>query len=157
MGAYSRSVPTVEVNSVACYYEAVGQGEPVVLLHGGFCSIETMRPQIEALARHYRVYAPERPGHGRSPDRGGPFSHEVNVADMLAYMDALEILSAHVVGFSDGAIAGLMLAIGHGDRLRSLVAISGNLDPVGLVPAAQRGRAFPEWAFARLQDDYDRL
>jgi pimeloyl-ACP methyl ester carboxylesterase len=150
-------VPTVEVNSVACHYEAVGEGEPVVFLHGGFCSIETMRPQIEALARHYRVYAPERPGHGRSPDRGGPFSHAVNVADTLAFLDALEIDSAHVVGFSDGAIAGLLLAIGHGRRLRSLVAISGNLDPAGLVPPERQGRAFPEWAFTRLQDDYGRL
>jgi pimeloyl-ACP methyl ester carboxylesterase len=50
-----------------------------------------------------------------------------------------------------------MLAIEHADRLRSLVAISSNLDPTGLVPPEQRGRAFPGWAFTRLQDDYGRL
>jgi pimeloyl-ACP methyl ester carboxylesterase len=150
-------MPFVEVNGVSCYHEVDGEGEPVVVLHGGFCSIETMRPQIEALKRYYRVYAPERPGHGRSRDRGGPFSHEANVADTLAYLDAVEVDSAHVVGFSDGAIAGILLSIGHADRVRSLVAISGNLDPAGLVPEERREHAFPGSAFARLQDDYARL
>jgi pimeloyl-ACP methyl ester carboxylesterase len=111
------------------YHEVQGAGEPVLLLHGGFCSIETMRPQMDALTTRYTVYAPERPGHGRSPDVAGPFTYAQSVADTLAYLDHVGVDRAHLVGFSDGAIIGLMIAIQYPERVRSLVAISGNLDP----------------------------
>jgi pimeloyl-ACP methyl ester carboxylesterase len=122
-------VPYVDLAGISTYYEQHGAGEPLLLLHGGYCSIETMRPQLEALSTSYDVHAPERPGHGRTPDRPGPFDYQVMVEDSLAYLDAMGVESAHVVGFSDGAIAGLLLAQQHPTRLRSLVAISANLDP----------------------------
>ncbi len=124
---------TVSINGTDIYYEIHGSGEPVLLLHGGFCSIEMMRPQIEALASDYTVYAPERPGHGRSPDVAGPISYAQSVADTLDYLDAMGVQRPHIVGFSDGAIIGLTIALQHPGRLRSLVAISGNLDPSGFV------------------------
>lgn len=115
------------------YHEVHGDGEPVLLLHGGFCSLEMMRPQLEALADEYTVYAPERPGHGRTADRPGPFGYAQSVDDTIAYLDAVGLDSVHVVGFSDGAIIGLLLALQHPGRIRSLVSISGNLDPTGFV------------------------
>jgi len=115
------------------YHEVHGTGEPVLLLHGGFCSLEMMRPQLEALAAEYTVYAPERPGHGRTADRPGPFGYAQSVDDTVAYLDAVGLDSVHVVGFSDGAIIGLLLALQHPGRIRSLVSISGNLDPTGFV------------------------
>jgi len=124
---------TVSINGTDIYHEVHGAGEPVLLLHGGFCSIEMMRPQIEALASDYTVYAPERPGHGRSPDVPGPISYAQSVADTLDYLDAMGVQRPHIVGFSDGAIIGLVIALQHPGRLRSLVAISGNLDPSGFV------------------------
>jgi len=111
------------------YAEVHGAGEPVLLLHGGFCSIETWAGQIPALAAHYEVHAPERPGQGRTPDRPGPISFEHMVRDTVAYLDAAGLADVHVVGFSDGAITALLLALEHPDRVRSLVAISANLDP----------------------------
>ncbi|QDZ16856.1 alpha/beta hydrolase [Humibacter ginsenosidimutans] len=126
------SLPGAEV-----YHEVSGAGEPVVLLHGGFCSIETMRPQIECLSKHYRVFAMERPGHGRSADREGPITYRGIVADVVAYLDTMRLDDAHLLGFSDGGIAGLLLAIDHAERVRSLVAIGANTDPEGLVDEAE--------------------
>ena len=121
------------VRGTPIYHEVHGTGEPVLLLHGGFCSIEMMRPQLDALRGEYEVYAPERPGHGRSPDRPGPISYAESVADTVAYLDEVGLADAHIVGFSDGAIIGLLVALQHPRRIRSLVSISGNLDPTGFV------------------------
>ncbi|NQX12496.1 alpha/beta fold hydrolase [Microbacteriaceae bacterium VKM Ac-2855] len=94
-----------------------------------------MRPQFEALSRsgsgEYAVHAFERPGHGRTPDEPGDFTFERMLALTVEYLDAVGLDAVHVVGFSDGAILGLLLAMRHPERVRSLVSISANLDPSG--------------------------
>jgi pimeloyl-ACP methyl ester carboxylesterase len=121
-------MPYVEANGASVHYDVTGTGAPVVFLHGGFCSAEVMRELSEQLSG-YAVHAPERPGHGRTADRPGPFHYDDGVLDTLAVMDALGLSSAHVVGFSDGATIGMLLALAHPGRVRSLVHISGNLRP----------------------------
>ena len=56
------------INGTELYSEVDGEGEPVLLLHGGFCSLESLRAQSDALVPRYEVHAFERPGHGRSAD-----------------------------------------------------------------------------------------
>ncbi|MER7281017.1 alpha/beta hydrolase [Dactylosporangium sp. NPDC000244] len=130
-------MPYHRIGGVDLYAEAAGAGEPVLLLHGGFCSLEFFRAQADALAAGHRVHAFERPGHGRSADIDGEYSYARGVADTLAYLDAAGLDRAHVIGFSDGAIIGLLLALDHPERVRSLVAISANLDPSAFAePAA---------------------
>ncbi|MEU4690679.1 alpha/beta hydrolase [Actinoplanes sp. NPDC023714] len=119
----------LRINGADLYAEVAGDGEPVLLLHGGFCSLESLRAQSDALVADHRVYAFERPGHGRSADIDEAYGYPRMVADTLAYLDAAGLGSAHVVGYSDGAIIGLLLALDHPERVRSLVAISANLDP----------------------------
>ncbi|WP_395638614.1 alpha/beta fold hydrolase [Pseudolysinimonas sp.] len=145
-----------ELNGVSAYYDVTGSGEPVIFLHGGFCSAEVMRELSEQLSG-YAVHAPERPGHGRTPDRPGPFHYDDGVADTIALMDVLGLTSAHVLGFSDGADIGMLLALAHPDRVRSLVHISGNLRPgddvyrpeedhAAAMPAAESERVSLEYA-----------
>jgi pimeloyl-ACP methyl ester carboxylesterase len=121
----------IRIGGVDLYSEIDGHGAPVLLLHGGFCSLESLRAQSDALVPDHRVYAFERPGHGRSADIDGPYGYDRGIADTLGYLDAAGLESAHVVGYSDGAIIGLLLALDHPERVRSLTAISANLDPSG--------------------------
>lgn len=157
-------MPYTKLNDIAVYYEVHGSGPPVVLLHGGYCSIESLQPQIEHLSGTYEVHAPERPGQGRTADRPGPITFEDMVRDTLAYLDTFDIPSAHLVGFSDGAITGLLMARDHAERVLSLVAISANLDPSGFVAdddAAEAAEALPETSetavVSPLREAYDRL
>lgn len=161
-------MPYLTLSGIPTYHEVAGSGAPLVLLHGGFCSIETLRPQLESLSSAFRVYAPERPGHGRTPDRDGPITFDQIVADTLEYLDAMGLASAHILGFSDGAIAGLTLAMQHPERVRSLVAIGANLDPSGLTddqpaeagkPGEQRATGDDRMSAidSQIRADYERL
>lgn len=150
-------MPYVDVRGHASYHEIHGDGEPLLLLHGGYCSLENLRPLGETLAQTHRVHAPERPGHGRTADRDGEFSYAESVLDTLAYLDALGLDDVHVVGFSDGAIIGLLLAIDHPDRVRSLVAISGNTHTDAWVPEELQARTMSEADAARIDADYEAL
>jgi len=137
----------VHLNGSDLYCETVGAGEPVLFLHGGFCSLESLRPQYDAVAQRFSAHAFERAGHGRSADIEGDYSYEQGVADALAYLDVHGLDSVHIVGYSDGANIGLMLALAHPHRVRSLVAISGNLDPTGFagaVPGTVELSAIPD-------------
>lgn len=150
-------MPHVTLGGGTAYHEIVGEGQPLVLLHGGFCSLETMRPIGDALSAGFRVHAAERAGHGRTADREGPFGYDRMAADTLAYLDATGIDAAHVVGFSDGAIVGLLLARDHPARVRSLVAISANLDPGGFVPDDYPHVTVPDETTAQLRREYEEL
>jgi pimeloyl-ACP methyl ester carboxylesterase len=155
----ARAMATVELGGISCYSEETGSGDPVLLLHGGYCSIETMRPQVDELSKRHRVLAFERPGHGRSPDREGPTSFDAMLADTIAYLDALVVDRAHVIGFSDGAILGYLMAIRHPERVRSLVAISGSVEPsvgTGLTDE-ELELAMPRSAVEELTNEYHRL
>ena len=111
------------------YVEDAGTGDPVLVLHGGFGCLDALRPLTDALTPHFRVLGYDRPGHGRSPDIDADYSYPRDVETAVAFLDAHRLPAAHIVGYSDGAVIALMLALAHPDRVRSLVAIGGNLDP----------------------------
>jgi pimeloyl-ACP methyl ester carboxylesterase len=113
----------LEAGGIRTYYETAGAGEPLVLLHGGMCTAETFDGQTPALAGAYRVFVPERRGHGRTPDVDGPITYDVMAADTIAFMEALGIRSAHLVGFSDGALVALLVALQRPDLVDRLVLI----------------------------------
>lgn len=139
------------------HHEEWGSGEPLLLLHGGYCSIEAVRELGDLLAAHVRVLAPERPGHGRTPDHDGPYGYASWVEGTLAYLDALDAGPVHVVGHSDGGIVGLLLARDHPERVRSLVTIGANLHTGAWVPDDYPHTTVTDEAWATLQDEYARL
>jgi pimeloyl-ACP methyl ester carboxylesterase len=150
-------VPYVDLLGHPTYHEIHGDGEPLLLLHGGYCSIENLRGLGDGLAASYQVHAPERVGHGRTADRDGPFSYAGGVDETIAYLDAVGLDSVHVVGFSDGAILGLLMALDHPSRVRSVVSISANLDPDGFVADELFARAMSEEDSAQIERDYKEL
>src|SRR3954469_18349966 len=96
VGAY------VDAAGTRTYYEMNGSGAPLVLLHGGFCTVETLDGLVPALTEHYTVYAPERRGHGRTADVDGPITYTAMAADTIAFLDAVGVAGAQLVGWSDG-------------------------------------------------------
>jgi pimeloyl-ACP methyl ester carboxylesterase len=113
----------VDVDGVRTYYEVHGTGDPVVLLHGGMCTAETWDAQTSALAGRFQVYVPERFGHGRTPDIEGPITYENMARHTIAFMEAVGLDSAHLAGWSDGALVGLLVALRRPGLVRRLILI----------------------------------
>jgi len=113
----------VDLNGVRTYYEVHGSGDPVILLHGGMCTAESWDAQTSALAEQHEVYVPERFGHGRTPDIQGPITYENMAGHTIAFMEAVGLDSAHVAGWSDGALVGLLVAMRRPSLVRKLVLI----------------------------------
>jgi pimeloyl-ACP methyl ester carboxylesterase len=134
----TQTTPTVhdhvDAAGLRTYYEVQGTGRPVVLLHGGLCTVETWGDLTPTLATRYRVYAPERRGHGRTPDVPGPITYAAMADDTIAFLDAVGVSGAHLVGWSDGAIVGLLVAQRRPDLAGKLVLIGQPVNPDGYVP-----------------------
>ncbi len=119
------------VDGIDIWYAEFGRGSPVVLLHGGLANADYWGNQVRALEGHYRVIVMDSRGHGRSTRDGTRFSYALMADDVLGLMNDLHIRKAAVVGWSDGAIIGLELAIHHPDRVSKLFAFAANSDPSG--------------------------
>jgi len=144
-----------DINGIQLYYETYGGGPPVLVLHGGTGSLEDMRYQIAALASDRFVLAPDSRGHGLSSDADTPLSYGLMADDMLKLLDQLKIDRVDVVGWSDGGIIGLDLAIHHPERVRRLVAIGANYDVNGLThpPAFAGVPPRPSWSYSHYAPD----
>jgi pimeloyl-ACP methyl ester carboxylesterase len=127
----------VEIGGVDTWYEEAGQGEPLVLLHGGMCTNETWGAQIPAFSERFRTLAPERRGHGHTADVEGPLTYGNMATDTIGFLDAVVGGPAHLVGWSDGGIIGLLVAIERPDLVRKLVLIGTNYDTAGVAPEAE--------------------
>ncbi|MFT4028563.1 MAG: alpha/beta hydrolase [Protaetiibacter sp.] len=150
-------MPQLTIGTETIYHEVHGSGAPLLLLHGGYCSLENMRPLGELLSDRFEVHAPERAGHGRTADRPGPYSYSRMLHDTVAYLDAVGLDTVHVVGFSDGGILALLLALEHPDRVRSIVPISANIHTGGFVPEDYPHETVPQAAHERLDREYAEL
>lgn len=106
------------------YYEEMGEGEPLLLIHGLGSSIRDWELQVDPFAKHFRVIAVDMRGHGRSAKPLGPYSIPMFAADTAAFLRAREIKSAHVLGISLGGMIAFQLAVDAPDLLRSLVIVN---------------------------------
>ena len=127
----------VDAGGLRTYYEAQGSGDALVMLHGGFASVNTFAGFTATFAERYRVYSPERRGHGRMPDPDGPITYEIMADDTIAFIDALGVGPAHVVGWSDGANVGMITAMRRPDLVRKLVLIGTAVNISGGKPWAR--------------------
>jgi pimeloyl-ACP methyl ester carboxylesterase len=119
----------VELPGVRTWYEVEGQGEPVVLLHGGFCTNETWGPQRADFAADYRTFLPERRAHGHTPDVEGPLSYHDMAQDTIDFLTSVVGGPAHLVGWSDGGIVALLVAIARPELVRKIVVTGANFKP----------------------------
>jgi len=143
------------VNGIKIWYAEFGQGEPVILLHGGLANSNYWGDQVPVLAKHYRVIVMDSRGHGRSTRNEQPYGYDLMASDVIALMDYLKIEKAAIVGWSDGAILGLDIAINHPQRLTKLFAFAANSDPSGVKDIAQSA-VFNAY-IARAEKEYEKL
>jgi pimeloyl-ACP methyl ester carboxylesterase len=114
----------IDLEGIRMHYIEKGEGFPVVLVHGVGQSLYTWRNNIEALSEHFHVYAPDLLGHGYSdkPDIEYTISDHANM--ILAFMDALRIERAHIIGFGTGGTFALDFMIRNPERAEKAVIIS---------------------------------
>jgi pimeloyl-ACP methyl ester carboxylesterase len=143
------------VNGIRLWYAVFGHGDPVILLHGGLANSNYWGQQIPVLARHYQIIVLDSRGHGRSTRTAAPIGYDAMASDVLALMDTLHIEKAALVGWSDGAIIGLDIAIHHPERLTKLFAFAANSDPSG-VKDVEKSPVFSAY-IERAAHEYERL
>jgi len=146
------------VNDIKMYYEiynAAG-GDPVILLHGGLGSTLNWGNQVPALTAKHKVIAVDSRGHGRSTRSEQPFGYELMATDVIALMDHLKIDKASIVGWSDGGIIGIEIAIKYPERLNKLFAYGANYNVSGVKPTVESDPVFGQ-AIAKLAADYQKL
>ncbi|WP_082079908.1 alpha/beta fold hydrolase [Williamsia herbipolensis] len=111
-----------------------GEGTPVVLMHGAFAGASSFGAQIpEILKAGWKVYAPERCGHAHSPDTDAAFGYSTMADETIAYLETAIGRSAHLVGWSDGAVVALLVAQRRPDLVDRMVLVGQYFNSSGRV------------------------
>jgi pimeloyl-ACP methyl ester carboxylesterase len=136
------------------YYAVRGTGPTLLLLHGGGDSGEhSFERQLDVFSLHYRIIAPDQVGQGHTPDVPGPLSYTLMMQDTAALLEMLKVTRVDVVGFSDGGILGLMLAVRHPHLVRRLVISGVNISPSGLTAETLEGLRGAQTASPKTLDE----
>ncbi len=123
------------VNGLKMYYEMHGDGNPLVLIHGGGSTIETtFGNTLPLFAKRYKVIAVEMQAHGHSGDRNAPETFEQDADDVATLLKQLNISRAYILGFSNGGSTTLQIAIRHPEVVNKIVAISAIYLREGMFP-----------------------
>ncbi len=123
----------VDHGQARIWFGTAGTGAPVILLHGGLASSRTWGNQVADLVNsHHEVILIDSRGHGRSTLGLYPLSYELMQTDVVAVMDALHIKRASVVGWSDGAIVSIIMAMKSPSRVTRVYAFGANMNTNGL-------------------------
>lgn len=107
------------------WFEATGKGEPLVLLHPGGADSRAFGPLVERLVGSYRLITPDQRGHGRTPDAPGPISYEIMADETISFLEEQFGEPVHLLGYSDGAVVALFVALKRPDLVKDLVVVSG--------------------------------
>jgi pimeloyl-ACP methyl ester carboxylesterase len=145
------------INGLTMYYEIHGEGEPLVLLHGGLTTIDlSFGAMIPTLAETRQVIAIEQQGHGHTADIDRPLTHVQMADDTAALLGQLKIEKADFFGFSDGGIVALGIAIRHPSLVHKLAVAATNFNNEGLDPQSLEfmKNATPEALGPMLRDAY---
>jgi pimeloyl-ACP methyl ester carboxylesterase len=117
----SPSGRSLEVNGASLYYEELGDGAPLVLIHGGLSSGAQWQPVVPDLAAGFRVITADSRGHGRSTNPAGELSYARIADDIAALIGALGLERPLVGGWSDGGQVALELGVRHPEAAGALI------------------------------------
>jgi pimeloyl-ACP methyl ester carboxylesterase len=118
-----------DIRGFKMYAEVYGQGKPLLIIHGNSGSINNFVYQIPYFSKKYKVIVADSRAQGKSADGGDSLTYEMMADDYAALLDAMKIDSAYVIGWSDGGINALLLAIRHPEKVKKLASTGANLVP----------------------------
>jgi pimeloyl-ACP methyl ester carboxylesterase len=153
--AYPRSGP-VSVNGIRLFYGEIGSGPPVLMLHGGLANSDYFGHQVRALADRHRVIVVDSRGHGRSTRDDRPFGYDLMADDVVALLDVLAIAKPDIVGWSDGGIIALDIAMRHPNRVGRIFAFGANTSKSGLKDDFDQNPVFAAY-IKRAGEEYARI
>ncbi len=142
----------VKIRGFNMYYETYGTGEPLLMIHGNGGSISNFMYQVPYFAKSYKVIVADSRAQGKSVDKGDSLSYEMMADDFNALLDTLHLDSCYVIGWSDGGINGLLLAMRHPDKVKKLAVTGANLwpDTTAVDPSAH------DWAL-KYNESFEKL
>jgi pimeloyl-ACP methyl ester carboxylesterase len=145
-----------KVNGSEMYYAVYGAGDPVLLIHGGLGHADLWGFQVAELAKTRKVIVADSRGHGRSTRDAQPYGYDLMASDYLALLDHVKIDRTALVGWSDGGIIGIAIALKNPERLSKLFAHAANVTVDGVDPAVANNKTFGLY-IERMGKDYARL
>ena len=122
----------IQVNGIRLYFETYGDGAPMLQIHGNGDTIWAMRYQIEYFSTRYRVVVPDWRGSGKTEIGTGALTYDQIADDLNALLEHMGLQSCYVLGWSDGGVIGLLLAMKHPDKVGQLAIAGARLRPDGL-------------------------
>jgi pimeloyl-ACP methyl ester carboxylesterase len=131
-----------KVNGISIHYAIYGHGSPAIFLHGGLANTDYWGAQVRAVAAHHTVILMDSRGHGRSTRDARPYGYDLMADDVVALMDNLKIAKADIVGWSDGGILGIDLAIRYKDRVGKVFAFAANTQTSGVKDGVENNPTF---------------
>jgi pimeloyl-ACP methyl ester carboxylesterase len=147
---------TAPVNGIEMYYATYGAGDPVLLIHGGLGHADIWGAQVADLMQDHLVIVADSRGHGRSTRNADPYGYDLMASDYLALLDFLKIDKVDLVGWSDGGIIGLDMAMSHPERLDHLFAQAANITTDGVDPSVAEDVVFSDY-INKMAVDYGKM
>ena len=144
------------VNGIEMYYAVYGTGDPILLIHGGLGHADVWAGQIPELSKNHTVIVADSRGHGRSTRTADPYGYDLMASDYLALLDYLKIDKTALVGWSDGGIIGIDIALHHPERLTRVYAQAANVTVDGVDPGVMNNKTFGAY-IERSGRDYKKL
>lgn len=117
------------INGAKIYYETYGEGNPLLLIHGNSGSIVAFEKQIPFFSKHYKVIAMDSRLQGKSEGNADTLSYEMMANDCCVLLDYLHLDSAYIIGWSDGGVNGLLMAMQCPEKVKALAVSGANVLP----------------------------
>ncbi|ESW91532.1 alpha/beta hydrolase [Mesorhizobium sp. LSJC285A00] len=144
------------VNGIQMYYAVFGAGDPILLIHGGLGHGDIWASQVATMSKTHKVIIADSRGHGRSTRTEQAYGYDLMASDYLALLDYLKIDKTALVGWSDGGIIGIDIALHHPERLTRLFAQAANVTTDGVDPGVLTNKTFAAY-IDRSGSDYKKL
>jgi len=133
------------VNDIKMYYAEYGEGDPILFIHGGLGSADVWGYQVAEFAKDHRVIVADSRGHGRSTRSKQPFGYDLMTSDYVALLDYLKLDKVTLVGWSDGGIIGIDMAMKNPEKLTRVIAQAANVTTDGLKADVMTNETFSNY------------